>query len=394
MITPSWPSELHRVRSLNLIRAFHRLGHQVFLFSLLVHDQEKKYVKEVKQLVVESVMIKYPFKKGVGRILKGVYLWPFYPWEYLFLQDQKVSQKLITFAQRIQPDLVYIKRLRTLAIAKDLINHYPTLLDTTDAMSLFYGNYKKIVSGKEKIIGWHEYLTYLKLEKAINSRYPNLTWVSCSQRDKDYLSRRIGVRKIWLWPNVARTYRPAKRLLPREKIVAFSGLMDKAINYVPILGFLQSTWPQIKQRQPQAQLWIIGPRPIEFIRAYDGHNGVKVWGFVPDLNHLLSQVKVYISLGSTLAGSRNKILQAASIPLAIVAEAKSLAGLNQSETAVKKVDQSIDLVQAVVELLSNDRKNLALSRKAQLWLKRNYSLAKLAKIISRDLKRFKIKYEN
>jgi len=47
MVTPSLPSDLHRIRSLNLIKAFKALGYEVFLFSLLVHDKERRYLEDV-----------------------------------------------------------------------------------------------------------------------------------------------------------------------------------------------------------------------------------------------------------------------------------------------------------------------------------------------------------
>ncbi len=388
MVTPSWPSELHRIRSLNLLKAFNQLGHQVYLFSLLVHPEERKFVEPVKRMVEGYFLFEYSFSRGMKRIWRNFYLWPFYPWEYLFLKDREVKQKVEKFAQKVKPDLLYVKRLRSLAFAGQLLNYYPTLLDTTDAMSLFYKNYRQVAGWKEKLIGWHEYLTYQRLEKQTKSNHPDLTWIVASRRDGQYLQEKVGVKRVWVWPNVVDLKRKKQRGRTKGKKklqVVISGLMDKAINYRPALEVIEKIWPQVHYRLPQAELIIAGPHPVVELKKKAGWKGVKVVGYLPDLNEFLSQASLYLAWGTTPAGSRNKILQAAAAGLPIVAHKDILEGLEIGRgtvAVVKRVDKAAD---KVVELLSSPQKQELFRRKELEWVKKNYSLDSLKRTIEKSL---------
>ncbi len=394
MVTPSLPSDLHRIRSLNLIKAFKALNYKIFLFSLLVHDKERRYLGQVKSLVDDLAVVEYPMAKGMFKILSNFYLWPFYPWEYLFVKDDRIKARLLKFTKEISPDLVYIKRLRTLAFSQELIDNYPTLLDTTDAMSLFYKGYQEIVLGKEKIIGWHEYLTYKRLEKLIGRRYPDLKWVACSQRDKRYLRKQAGIKMIWIWPNVAEISNdPGSSSLnsrnndPGSLLkVVFSGLMNKAINYVPALEIVDNIWPAVKKKLPESRLLIVGPKPVERLIKKDGLNGVRVVGFVEDLRSVLQQSDVYLAWGETIAGSRNKILQAAAAGVPVIASRSSVKGLVGWAGAIKVVNKQDRLVDSLVEVLRDRKLRHKLSRAAKKWVSRKYSLTKLTEKIAGDLK--------
>ncbi len=388
MVTPSWPSELHRIRSLNLLEAFNQLGYQVYLFSLLVHPEERKFVEPVKKMVEGYFLFEYPFSRGIKRVWQNLPFWPFYPWEYLFLKDGKIKQKVAEFAQKVQPDFLYIKRLRSLAFAGQLLNYYPTLLDTTDAMSLFYKNYQQVAGWKEKPIGWHEYWGYRRLEKQIEDNYPNLTWVAASRRDGQYLQEKVGVERVWVWPNVVelRREKQRKKASRKKKLrVVMSGLMNKAINYRPALEVVERIWPQVYHRLPQAELIVAGPNPVAALKKKDGWKGVRVVGYLLDLNVFLSQASLYLAWGTTPAGSRNKILQAAAAGLPIVACEDILKGLKIEKgtiVVVKTVDEAAD---RVVELLSNPREQEFLRQRGLKWVRKNYSLNSLKRRIKENL---------
>ncbi len=389
MVTPSWPSELHRIRSLNLIKAFNELGIEVYLFSLLVHPEEGHYVEKVGRLVKDYQLIRYSFRHGIKEVVKHFWQWGGYPWEYLFLKDNEVREKLNNWAKEVNPDLLYIKRLRTLAISDDLLSHYPTLLDTTDAMSLFYKGYQKLTSGREKLIGWHEYKNYLKLERRIVKDYPSLRWIVSSPVDKSYLEERVGVRKIWLWPNVVDTRvwkGENRRKDSSQPKIIFSGLMNKVINYRPALELINEIWPIIHPIFPGSQLLIVGPRPISSLRTKSGQKGVVVTGLVPDLKMILSQGYLYLAWGQTLAGSRNKILQAAAMGLPVVASREMIQGLDNVEEGITVVKTRGELIQSIKKILADDKLRNIMSWKARKWVSSNYSLDVLKKRVKKDLK--------
>ncbi|NOY14906.1 MAG: glycosyltransferase, partial [bacterium] len=359
-----------------------------------VHQKEKRYLKQVKGLVDDLVVVEYPMSKGVMAVLSRFYLWPFYPWEYLFVEDSRIKNKLLKFAEKISPDLVYIKRLRTLAFSQELVDLYPALLDTTDAMSLFYKGCQKMVSGKDKIIGWHEHLTYKRLEKTIGRRYPDLRWITCSQRDKNYLRKQAGIKKIWVWPNVVEVSdNPGPLSLSSRDDnsrsswqVVFSGLMDKAINYVPALEIVDKVWPAVRQKFPKSSLLIVGPKPVKQLAKKDGLNGVKIVGFVKDLRSILKQADVYVAWGKTIAGSRNKILQALAAGLPVVAGRDSVRGLENWTGAVEVASSPEEVANGLIKVMEDNKLRQKLKRAGREWVSKKYSLAKLIEIMADDLK--------
>ncbi len=385
MVTPSLPSPLHRVRSLNLIKAFKKLGYKVFLFSLLVHEEEKGYLDEVRGLVDDWEVVEYPMIKGVKKILKQIYYWPVYPWEYLFLRDQKIVKDLDYFARRVKPDLVYVKRLRTLAISEELIKDYPTLLDTTDVMSKFYLGQKELVRGWQRLISWHEAWGYRRLEERVKDKYPNLNWVTCSLSDAKYLKEQVGVTKIWVWPNVVEDV-DEKSDVTKGQVVMFSGLMDKAINYTAALEIINKIWPRVRKKLPKAKLWIVGPRPVSQLKRTDGQKGVRVLGYVKDIRLKMKKARVYLAWGKTVAGTRNKILQAAAWGVPVVAKQEMLQGLERGEGVVVVGEDEKEAAEWVVKLIKDDKLSRQVINRQREWVEKNYSLERLCQVIEKDLK--------
>ena len=385
MVTPSLPSPLHRVRSLNLIKAFKKLGHKVFLFSLLVREEERRYLDEVRRLVDGCKVMEYPMARGVKKVLTQVYYWPVYPWEYLFLKDGRVRKEVNDYARKVKPDVVYIKRLRSLAVADELIGYYPTLLDTTDAMSKFYQGQKRMVGGWQKLISWHEEMGYKRLERQVKARYSRLVWIVCSESDKQYLRKQVKVLNIRVWPNVVEKVDEEVKL-SEDKIVVFSGLMDKAINYTAALEIIGGAWPLIRRKIPQAKLWIIGPHPVKALKKKDGKGGVRVWGYVPDLKVMVKKARVYLAWGETVAGSRNKVLQAGAWGVPVVAKKEVLQGLVGAYDHVVNGKDKKEVAEMVVRLMMDKVLRKKVIEDQRKWIKDNYSLTKLCQIINKDLK--------
>jgi polysaccharide biosynthesis protein PslH len=120
-------------------------------------------------------------------------------------------------------------------------------------------------------------------------------------------------------------FRPA--LLSAEPSCVFVGALDYRPNVDGIGWFCGEVWPRLRERRPDARLFIVGRHPVEAVRRLGGTNGVEVLGTVPDVRPWLARAAVAVAPLRIARGVQNKILEALALARAVVATPVCLQGL-------------------------------------------------------------------
>ena len=112
-----------------------------------------------------------------------------------------------------------------------------------------------------------------------------------------------------------------------EPACAFVGALDYLPNVDAAVWFARDVWPAIRQRRPDAELWLIGRKPAPAVQALAGLPGVKLIGQVPDVRPHLAKAAVAVVPLRLARGIQNKVLEALAMAKPVVAAPPALAAL-------------------------------------------------------------------
>jgi glycosyltransferase involved in cell wall biosynthesis len=363
-VTPSLPTKLNRIRSFCLIKTLSK-NHRVHLLSLSKEKNHHSSFEEIKPLLSSvNIVYKSQFHSMIDCLL-GIFSKK--PLEIIHDKCKKMEDELYKIVSQEAIDLVYIKRLRSLQylnkIKRDFKN-VKIIVDTTDAMSLFYYKLYRAqnrFSWLSKIFYYTEYKKYKDYEKKYLQEIH--TVISCSEVDCKYLEKITG-RNISYVPNVAlEPKQNEKNTSPTPDYynshlqanikydVILSGLMNKFVNIEAVRYFMNEIEPLIRKTLPDLTVLIVGPKPTKCIKRYAKSNSVIVTGHVPSLDEYIEASKVVICPVKTGTGTRNKILQAWSLKKPVVSTSEGAQGLDTSTLLIG--DNPQDFANAVIKLLND-----------------------------------------
>lgn len=107
----------------------------------------------------------------------------------------------------------------------------------------------------------------------------------------------------------------------------FTGVMDYEPNVDGVCWFVATCWPALRQRFPDARLLIVGSRPVALVQALAREPGITVTGRVPETPPWFDRAAVAIAPLRLARGVQNKVLEAMSMGLPVVASPDAAQGL-------------------------------------------------------------------
>ncbi|MGC6488839.1 MAG: TIGR03087 family PEP-CTERM/XrtA system glycosyltransferase [Planctomycetota bacterium] len=128
----------------------------------------------------------------------------------------------------------------------------------------------------------------------------------------------------------------------------FTGVMDYEPNVDGVCWFVQSCWPQVRAKFPDARLLVVGSKPIAKVLALDGRDGVTVTGRVETTPPYFDRAAVAIAPLRLARGVQNKVLEALSMSLPTVASPQASQGLGDVPTSSLCVAEGVEATVAGV----------------------------------------------
>lgn len=126
----------------------------------------------------------------------------------------------------------------------------------------------------------------------------------------------------------------------------FTGVMDYEPNVDGVCWFVESCWPTLRERFPDARLLIVGSKPIAKVTALGEVAGVTVTGRVETTPPYFDKSSVAIAPLRLARGVQNKVLEAMSMALPTVASPQASQGLGsvpeQALTVADGAEQTIE----------------------------------------------------
>ncbi len=152
----------------------------------------------------------------------------------------------------------------------------------------------------------------------------------------------------------------------RPPTLLMTGAMDYGPNRDGAQWFVRRIFPQIRAQIPEAVFVIAGKAPTQDVQDLEQTPGVRVTGFVPDLQSEILKADLFVSPIRYGAGVKTKVLEAMALARPVVGTALSFEGIQSTgEKAWEKADDPQRFAERCVELLDDSTRRWELGRSAR-----------------------------
>jgi len=139
-----------------------------------------------------------------------------------------------------------------------------------------------------------------------------------------------------------------------ERHLVFTGAMDYRANVDAVRWFAEEVFPRIIARVPEARFTIVGARPAPAVQRLARHPAITVTGTVPDVRPWQAHAAAAVAPLRIARGVQNKVLEAMSMGLAVVATPQAIDGLRGGADLEWRVSEDPEaLAELAVQVLTD-----------------------------------------
>ncbi len=167
---------------------------------------------------------------------------------------------------------------------------------------------------------------------------------------------------------------PCRAIDPGGHRLAFIGAMDNIANIDAACFFSLEVFPAIQQKYPDAELELVGNRPVAAVLELGDRPGIKVTGRVPRMVEPLHRATVCVVPMRTGFGIKNKALEAMAAGIPVVGSDRGLEGLivDQPLRALR-ANRPEEYVNAISRLFEDAALRNQLSRAGRSLIEQDYT---------------------
>ena len=224
---------------------------------------------------------------------------------------------------------------------------------------------------------------YRKLERKL-AQTSDLVWCA-SPEDKQAMERESPNTPIEVVPTIHKLHDSGKVFAERQDLL-FIGNFAHRPNEDAILFFMREVYPLVRQRLPKARLDIIGDYASDAIKAYDSDE-VRIRGYVPDVEPLLQNARVFIAPLRFGAGIKGKVGEAMAHGIPVVTTSIGAEGFGATHGVdIMLADDPASFAEAITQLYSNGELWERLATNSRLLIKNHFAPEVVAETINRSIR--------
>lgn len=150
--------------------------------------------------------------------------------------------------------------------------------------------------------------------------------------------------------------RPDLRFDESAKKLMYVGFLGWEPNSQGLIWFIENVWPHVRQAHPDVTFDIVGKNASEELSALvDAHPGIKLLGFVPDLQDVYSSSRVSVAPLLFGSGMKVKVLDALAAGLPTVTTSVGAEGIAiEPDTHLLVADEPEEMAQQILRLLTDE----------------------------------------
>lgn len=386
MLTPYLPYPLlsgGQIRTYNLLKKL-ATKHQVTLFALIKDESEREHINELEKYCDSVRVFKRSKKPFTPRniIKTGFSSYPFLVIRNFTPETKKAVE---TELAENNYDLIHAETFYMMPnIPK---TNTPILLVEQTIEYLGYESFADRIR-----IPFLKQL--LKIDIAKIHRWEEYYWRSCtklitmSDEDRDFISEVIADQdKIDVVSNGVDTawFAQKSKNLPPEPTILSVGTFNWLPNVEAVKFLVNKIWPLVKQRLPNAKVWIVGNAPTNEVYQYqDTDPAIKVTGGIPDIRDAFNQAHVLVAPVFSGKGTRYKILEAMASQTPVVATDTAVEGLRLENGKQVLIGNSAEeLADLTVKLLQDPKQQAKLAANGKEFVTKNYDWSTISQKLDR-----------
>jgi glycosyltransferase involved in cell wall biosynthesis len=237
------------------------------------------------------------------------------------------------------------------------------------------------ISGNKKTLKESE--RYRKLESRL-ARESDLVWCA-STEDKHLMQAASPGTQIEVVPTIHELHDQVSSFEQRSDLL-FVGNMAHSPNADAVHYFMREIYPRISEAKPDIKVKIIGDDPAGELRGYDSPQ-VSILGYVPVIEGLLKQCRVFIAPLRFGAGIKGKIGEAMSYGLPVVTTSIGAEGFGLTHGVdVMIADEPSAFADAVVQLYTSKQLWNTLANNGWELIQNNFTPEVIARTINESIR--------
>jgi sugar transferase (PEP-CTERM/EpsH1 system associated) len=339
------------------IRAFHQIKaiaarHEVDLFTLADDPADLKHGKALgeycREVTVASLNARLARLKSLPYLLTSTAL------TIPYFGSRELQGRVRKALAERSYDRIYVY-CSAMAQYVDPVEGIPIVTDLVDVDSDKWTQYATFTKFPFSAIYRREGRALERYERRVCEK--SAAVVVTTEREAGLIRRISPAARVHVIPNGVDTEFFSRAAVPPDAVlpvVGFTGDMSYFPNQEAVIFFARKVLPLIRESVPDTKFVIVGRSPGAEVQALAQIPGVEVTGFVADVRTHLARMQVSVAPFSIAAGIQNKILEAMSYELPVVATSRAVQGLSPlSATAVAVADTPREMSEAIVRLLRN-----------------------------------------
>lgn len=237
------------------------------------------------------------------------------------------------------------------------------------------------ISGDARARGEAE--RYRKLERKL-AQASDLVWCA-SLEDKQVMEREATGTRIEVVPTIHELGDRGQPFAERENLL-FIGNLAHRPNEDAVLFFMREVYPLVRARLPGVRLDVVGDNPSAAIKAFNSAD-VAVRGYVPDVEPLLRDARVFVAPLRFGAGIKGKVGEAMAHGIPVVTTSIGAEGFGLTHGLDVMIgDDPAAFAAATAELYSNQELWQRVADNSRLRIEQHFTPEVIAKTINRSIK--------
>jgi len=325
------------------IRAFHQLRaigarHEVDLFTLADQPEDMAYRSVLAQYCRRVTVSRLSPTVARLRALSSFFTRTPLTLPYFYSAELAAEVRKALLERSYDRIFVYCS---SMAQYVEGVKQIPVVTDLVDVDSDKWRQYAASTTLPFSAVYRREARYLREYERTVCERSASV--LVTTEREAQLVRQISDTAPVWVVPNGVDTdyFKPsATRPESARPTVTFTGDMSYFPNEDAVVFFAREVLHLIRKSVPEVRFLIVGRNPSRTVRRLREIDGVEVTGFVPDVRAYLAQTHVAVAPFSVSAGIQNKILEAMSYCLPVVATSRTVRGLSAEVAEIVEIADS------------------------------------------------------
>ena len=360
-----------RLTIYNYLKYFHSIGFSVTLVVFYENDSELDNIDKIEGFCEKLIPIKLKRTTAALNVIKNIFAK--IPFQISYYQNSEFKNTVNELVENGKYDLLYAHTIRMAPFIKNF--HLPKVCAMQISMALNYRRLKEKSSNIfMKIFYTLEWKLVKKFEHNITYYFDKCFLISKYDRDEIEKSGK-ELQNIFYNPHgVDHVYFEPDLSVKKEKnTLIMTGNFGYYPNTDAILYFYNEIFPLVLEKIPDIKIYVVGKNPPSELQSLQSKNLV-VTGMVDDLRPYLNKACIGIDPLRIGAGLQNKVIEAMSMALPVVATSAANEGIMAKDGSEILIADTIEeFAEKIIYLLNSESKQQELSKNARAFILREYT---------------------